>query len=429
MSNTPICIRAPERPREGGRAPTRAPARAASLAALGLVLSVGACEPVAHVVLERAPGETPHEEYRLSLEDAGLLGTALGSEWLQASREALEEPQFLSLPYREEGLLPLREATALGFSISADRGQRIRAELEMLESEEDPALFVDLFRVAGGEGGELRHLVASGPGSRTVDFEARVSGEYLLRLQPELLRGGRYRLTVELLPGMAFPVEGSGMRDIGSGFGASRDGGRREHHGVDVFASRGTPVVSATEGTVRRVSETPIGGKVVWIRDEAVGRSLYYAHLDSQLVAEGARVQPGDTLGLVGNTGNARTTPPHLHFGVYAQGEGPIDPMPFIRDPGGPLPPLPATLGGVGEWGRTISDGARVRSRPTTSSTTVAELPQNASLEIVAAVGDWRRVRLPDGRRGFVSASLVEGIEELLDEEEILALAQRRNAR
>lgn len=61
---------------------------------------------------------------------------------------------------------------------------------------------------------------------------------------------------------------------------------------------------------------TPRGGKVVWMRDEARGMSLYYAHLDSQHVAAGAYVRPGDTLGFVGKTGNARTTPPHLHFGI-----------------------------------------------------------------------------------------------------------------
>jgi hypothetical protein len=57
--------------------------------------------------------------------------------------------------------------------------------------------------------------------------------------------------------------------------------------------------------------------------------SLYYAHLDEQLVSQGERVAKGDTIGLVGNTGNARTTPPHLHFGIYAAG-GAINPLHFV---------------------------------------------------------------------------------------------------
>src|SRR5690606_6321435 len=131
------------------------------------------------------------------------------------------------------------------------------------------------------------------------------------------LRAGRVTVTLAAEPALAFPVEGRGTGAVGSFFGADRDGGARSHHGVDIFAPRGTPVLAAAEGTVSRVRETPRGGKVVWLRDEARGQNLYYAHLDSQLVAGGERVRVGDTLGLVGNTGNARTTPPHLHFGIY----------------------------------------------------------------------------------------------------------------
>ena len=58
--------------------------------------------------------------------------------------------------------------------------------------------------------------------------------------------------------------------------------------------------------------------------------SVYYAHLDEQLVSQGQRVKKGDTLGLVGNTGNAKHTPPHLHFGIYTY-NGAIDPLPFIN--------------------------------------------------------------------------------------------------
>jgi peptidoglycan LD-endopeptidase LytH len=57
---------------------------------------------------------------------------------------------------------------------------------------------------------------------------------------------------------------------------------------------------------------------------------LYYAHLDKQLVEQGQEVKKGDVLGLVGNTGNARYTPSHLHFGVYTT-EGPINPLPFVN--------------------------------------------------------------------------------------------------
>ena len=94
-----------------------------------------------------------------------------------------------------------------------------------------------------------------------------------------------------------------------------------------MFAPRGTPVLAGAAGRVSRVQETPVGGRVVWLQTDA--GSLYYAHLDRQLVEPGARVAAGDTLGTVGNTGNAAATPPHLHFGVYGR-RGAVDPEPFV---------------------------------------------------------------------------------------------------
>ena len=74
----------------------------------------------------------------------------------------------------------------------------------------------------------------------------------------------------------------------------------------------------------------PLGLSYVWLYDARRGQALYYAHLDSQIVQAGVQVDVGDTLGLVGNTGNARSTSPHLHFGIYRHGEGALDPLPFI---------------------------------------------------------------------------------------------------
>src|SRR5690606_2218594 len=126
------------------------------------------------------------------------------------------------------------------------------------------------------------------------------------------------------------PVAASARQHIGSFFGDARDGGGRQHEGIDIFAARHTPVVAAADGVVGRVGNNRLGGKVVWLRPKNRPVNLYYAHLDSQLVTFGQVVNEGDTLGLMGNTGNARTTPPHLHFGVYGPA-GAVDPLPFIR--------------------------------------------------------------------------------------------------
>ena len=81
-----------------------------------------------------------------------------------------------------------------------------------------------------------------------------------------------------------------------------------------------------------------LGGTVVWLHEPDAGRTFYYAHLDRQAFTEPRRVVTGDVLGYVGNTGNARTTAPHLHFGLYD--DGPRDPLPYVQ-PDDVVPPLP----------------------------------------------------------------------------------------
>jgi murein DD-endopeptidase MepM/ murein hydrolase activator NlpD len=126
------------------------------------------------------------------------------------------------------------------------------------------------------------------------------------------------------------PVEGVRRDQIRDSWGAPRSGGR-SHRGVDIFAMRGTPVISATEGIVIRVGTNELGGQVINVLGP--GRQVhYYAHLDAYgSFDEGDAVLPGDTLGYVGDTGNARGTPTHLHYGVYDPVDGAVNPWPLLR--------------------------------------------------------------------------------------------------
>ncbi|KFA10476.1 M23 family metallopeptidase [Xanthomonas vasicola] len=128
------------------------------------------------------------------------------------------------------------------------------------------------------------------------------------------------------------PVEGVRARQIGDTFGAPR-GRDRTHAGVDIFAPRGTPVVAATRGVVSAIRDQGLGGKQVWLLGPAMERH-YYAHLDDWAagLTVGDVVEPGTALGIVGTTGNARGTPPHLHYGVYGR-NGAYDPLPLLRKP------------------------------------------------------------------------------------------------
>ena len=127
---------------------------------------------------------------------------------------------------------------------------------------------------------------------------------------------------------LIFPV--SGKSNIGSYWGDARDAGGRKHEGIDVFASKGTPVVAVTDGYVLEVIEDGIGGKSVTIQSDDYSWRTYYAHLDAQKVSKGQIVKKGQLIGTVGNTGNAKITTPHLHFGIYEPG-GAIDPLPFVK--------------------------------------------------------------------------------------------------
>ena len=87
------------------------------------------------------------------------------------------------------------------------------------------------------------------------------------------------------------------------------------HKGIDIFASPGTPVVASTGGVVISAEDLPRGGKVVAILGPR-WRVHYYAHLKERSVTRGALVRRGETIGSVGNTGNAAGKPAHLHYAI-----------------------------------------------------------------------------------------------------------------
>jgi len=371
-----------------------------------------ACEQVEQVQ-DRFRDMTPYEAYEASLADAGLAETALVRDWLMAGREAVDAPAPISLPFQEEGFISAEAPSAMAYRVTIGRGQRLTAEVT-LNSGEQTRVFIDLFRVPGNEDDPLRPVISSDSVPGEFVIEPWRGGDYVLRLQPELLRGGTYGVTLRLEAQLAFPVEGYSMRGVQSIFGADRDGGRRSHAGVDIFARRGTPVLATSAGRVNRVDVTNLGGKVVWVRDPIRNSNIYFAHLDSQYVRNGDQVQIGDTLGFVGNTGNARTTPPHLHFGVYRSREGAVDPYPFLDPPRGTLAEQTADLDQLGEWVRLVDDGIRLRAAPGRSGAVIRELGQYTPVRVLGGSGEYFRVRSPEGVDGYVAARLTEPVDSPL---------------
>lgn len=135
--------------------------------------------------------------------------------------------------------------------------------------------------------------------------------------------------TKALSRSLDFPV--AGKRSMIRGFwGDSRDGGQRLHKGIDIYARKGTPVVAVCDGIIVNRAHTPIGGNTLWLKSASHPWTAYYAHLDRQLVKEGQHVRKGQVIGSVGNTGNARHMPSHLHFGI-SPGSGWLNPMPYVK--------------------------------------------------------------------------------------------------
>ena len=130
---------------------------------------------------------------------------------------------------------------------------------------------------------------------------------------------------------IAMPFADVSKRQIADTWGAPRGTGRR-HEGQDIFAPKGTPILSATNGYVYRIGENSLGGQTVSVIS-AGGRVYYYAHLDAYApgIEVGDPVTTRTVLGYVGTTGNAQGTPPHLHFGVYTM-SGAINPLPLLTD-------------------------------------------------------------------------------------------------
>jgi murein DD-endopeptidase MepM/ murein hydrolase activator NlpD len=135
-----------------------------------------------------------------------------------------------------------------------------------------------------------------------------------------------------VIHGFGFPV--ADPHSFTDSFGAPRMTGTpyaHWHEGTDIFAPAGTPLIAAERGVITRMGQAVLGGTVVWLKGES-GTSYYYAHLSGYApgITAGMLVEAGTIIGYVGNTGNAATTPPHLHFEIHPGGGGPINPYPLL---------------------------------------------------------------------------------------------------
>lgn len=359
-----------------------------------LIATLAACKSGPFNLLKPA---SPHQQYERKLVDAGLNQNTMGRAWITKASNLLATAIGVKVPYKESGYFAADKIDGAGFKFSLQRGQLLTARLTK-QSTSNFAIYMDIWERK--DDGEFKVLAYADSLGAELQWEAKRSGEYFLRLQPELLASGSYTFELNIGPSLGYPLKAVNRKQIQSFFGVGRDNNSRKHEGIDIFSSFRTPVLAIAEGTVTRVNENNLGGKVVWLRPSGKEYTLYYAHLDEQIATAGQQVMIGDTLGLMGNTGNAKTTPPHLHFGIYTN-EGAVDPLPFVDPTIPPVPNINSDVSKLNATLRTLNKPIEVADNQ--QFVNPENLKQNTIVRVLAAAGNHYKIELPSGKIGYVA--------------------------
>jgi len=159
---------------------------------------------------------------------------------------------------------------------------------------------------------KLRGMPQQDTAARRIDSASAFS---VVDSAPES-RANEIELTM-LRHELAVPVAGVAASALHDTYNELR-GGTRPHEALDILAPRGTPVLSAANGRVLKLFDSKPGGLMVYAADSSEQFILMYGHLDAYTpgLADGQTRRQGQQLGVVGTTGNAAVTMPHLHFAI-----------------------------------------------------------------------------------------------------------------
>lgn len=343
---------------------------------------------------------SPRDAYYAALVRENL--DAVAARWRIEAEQSLAAPLSITLPYSERRLLDAASSQAVTFKVNLKADQLL--QIDIFPSPNTHAqMFVDVF-LLDDVNQTPKALGEMETNENQLTLSADQSGQYLVRIQSAHMALGLIDLAITSPMRYGFPVDTQRENAVQSFFGVARDGGARRHEGIDIFAPRGTPVIAAEAGLVSRVGDTPRGGKNVWVSGDR--RSFYYAHLDSIAVAAGERVARGEVLGTVGNTGNAVTTSPHLHFGIYKFAQGAVDPLPLVGRKKARAAFTPPAVELAPRWVTITSDSVNLRSEPSVKSNALDLLTNAELLHVDAVAGDWLRVTTGKGTKGFIARRL-----------------------
>lgn len=356
--------------------------------------------------LEKAEGLITGLSEKEKYQKENNISEELFEIWESQLEKALKDSLEIELPYLESGNFLPRNFAIYSYQTYLVPGEVI--QVKVVTDTSSTLVFSELYKRTGTSG-NFEKIRPGNAGKKELQFEIQESGLYKLVIQPEIEANTAFKIEIEKTPAYLFPVLDGKNSDIGSYWGDMRDGGKRDHKGIDIFAKKGTPVIAATEGKIKFTGEKGLGGKQIWLRDRKRQQSLYYAHLDS-IIPGLNKVKAGDTIGFVGNTGNARTTPPHLHFGIYRSRQGALDPLGFVY--------LPEDITKTEPNTREISSRIKVdramaslRNKPASSNSKVIKTGRRGEIFYVQGkTQDWFHVRDNLNRSMYIHESLVKSV-------------------
>ncbi len=326
--------------------------------------------------------------------------------WQRAGDEALRNPLPISDRYSEQVHVSADAPFVAVYRIDVDAPRTLQIVSTVARGAEG-GLVIDVLR---GGASDARPLASFGPTLQNRRWPVPTAGTYRLRVQSTIGARGGFGFTFAERRVLDFPVATTATDSVRSLFGVDRDGGARQHHGIDIFAARGTSILAAADGLITRVGTSPRGGLHIWhsaldAGGESIG-SLYYAHLETVNVSPGTRVSRGEVIGAVGNSGNAISTPPHLHFGWYRRFYGPTDPLPMV---GNSQAPSPSSLAGHGlpRWLAVAGTVLNRRAGPGTGFEITGTQRAGELVQVAGTSGAWARLIDADGSTSFVASELL----------------------
>jgi len=327
---------------------------------------------------------------------------AVFNAWQNTFLRGKEDSLSINLPYAETGHFSTHLSEIYTYTFRLQEGEIFKLEIQ--KDSLNHRVFIDFFKEKNSSFIAIKSNTIK---ENTLEFTPKKTGIYKVVLQPEIAANTSFFITLQNQPAYAFPVTGKGNDAIQSYWGNPRDGGKRSHEGIDIFAKKRTPVVAVVNGKISKTGNRGLGGKQVWLREGLFGNSLYYAHLDSIIAKSGAKVNIGDTLGLVGNSGNARTTPPHLHFGIYKRGA--INPLPFVYK-SNKLRKEDFPINYRNDFLYVKVEKANLRQGPGTSFTKIGELTAKDTLQLLGEHKNWLHIKTTKNQQAYIHQSLVKAL-------------------